>query len=380
MKRPYYIFSSGRLQRHQNTLYLRRFEDDDQAPRDLDLDHAAFHAGCVVEDVEGVGEEACDEVPDDGPYQPRPTLAKRPIPVEDVEAIYLFGECEFNARLFNFLGKSRVPLHFFNWFGFYTGSYWPRQQVVSGKTIIAQALLYADPLRRVELARLLVEGASWGLLKTLRYYGAPSRGRDLKAPIESIETLRAQLPGARTVEEVMGYEGTMRALYYQAWPQMFAAPWAEFEKRVRRPPDNPINALISFGNSLCYTLCLSELYRTALNPAISVLHQPGDRRFSLALDLAEIFKPSLVDRLIFRLVNNGEIQPKHFDADLNFCYLKEAGRKLFVAAWDEKLRDTFEHRTLKRRVSYRHLVRLECYKLQKHLLGVQPYQPFKCWW
>jgi CRISPR-associated protein Cas1 len=172
----------------------------------------------------------------------------------------------------------------------------------------------------------------------------------------------------------------MRATYYRAWPGMFAAPWAEFEKRVKRPPDNPINALLSFGNSLCYTLCLSEIYRTALNPTISVLHQPGDRRFSLALDLAEIFKPALVDRLIFKLVNNGEITPKHFDASLNFCYLKEEGRKVFVNAWDAKLRDTFEHRTLKQRVSYRRLVRLECYKLQKHLLDFGTYEPFKCWW
>ena len=110
------------------------------------------------------------------------------------------------------------------------------------------------------------------------------------------------------------------------------------------------------------------------------MHQPGDRRFSLALDVAEIFKPILVDRLIFKLVNNGQLRPQHFDERLNFCYLQEEGRKIFVTAWDEKLRNTFEHRTLKKRVSYRHLVRLECYKLQKHILGIEAYQPFQCWW
>jgi CRISPR-associated protein Cas1 len=375
MKRPYYIFSSGRLQRHQNTLYLRPFEDASEAPVGLELEDAAFHGGCTLEDG------AIDESPlDDGPYQPRPTLAKRPLPIEDIEAVYLFGECDLNARFFNFLGKSRVPLHFFNWFGFYTGSYWPRQEVVSGKTTIAQALLYADPKKRVDLARRIVEGASFNIVKTLRYYGAASRGRDLTSYIDTIEGIRAQLGGAGDIETVMGYEGTMRATYYRAWPTMFAAPWAEFEKRVKRPPDNPINALVSFGNSLCYTLCLSEIYRTALNPTISVLHQPGDRRFSLALDVAEIFKPALVDRLILKLVNNGELTPKHFDATLNYCYLKEDGRKIFVEAWEEKLRTTFEHRSLKRRISYRHLVRLECYKLQKHVLGFQTYEPFKCWW
>jgi len=240
--------------------------------------------------------------------------------------------------------------------------------------------LYADGTKRTGLARGLVEGASFNILKNLRYYGAPSRGKDVSTYIADIEHLRAQLPGAPDVESVMGLEGAIRAAYYKAWPSIFSAPWAEFEKRVKRPPDNPINALVSFGNSLCYTLVLSEIYRTALNPTLSVLHQPGARRFSLALDLAEIFKPILVDRLIWKLVNNGELTPKHFDESLNFCSLKEGGRKVFVAAWDERLKTTIEHRNLKKRVFYRHLVRLECYKLQRHFLGIEPYDPFKIWW
>jgi CRISPR-associated protein Cas1 len=178
----------------------------------------------------------------------------------------------------------------------------------------------------------------------------------------------------------MGLEGTMRATYYQAWPLIFSAPWAEFEKRVRRPPDNPINALISFSNSLCYTLALSEIYRTPLSPLISFLHEPGARRFSLSLDIAEIFKPILCDRILFKLVNNGELRPQHFDDKLNFCYLKEEGRKIFLKEWDERLKQTIEHRNLGRKVSYRRLMRLECYKLQKHLLGIETYEPFKIWW
>jgi len=378
MKRPYYIFSSGRLQRHQNTLYLRPFADENEEHSPPELEDAAFHAGCLLEDLD----EPLDELDLDfeEAYHPRETLAKRPIAINDIEAIYLFGEADLNARCFNFLGRSRVPVHFFNYFGFYTGSYWPRQEVVSGFLTVKQALLYADDAKRTVLARGLVEGAGFNILKNLRYYGAPSRGKDVTAYISDIEHLRAQLPGALDVETVMGLEGAMRAAYYRAWPSIFSAPWAEFQKRVKRPPDNPINALVSFGNSLCYTLCLSEIYRTALNPTLSVLHQPGARRFSLALDLAEIFKPILVDRLIWKLVNNGELAPKHFDESLNFCYLKESGRKVFVEAWEERLKTTIDHRNLKKRVSYRHLVRLECYKLQRHFLGIEPYDPFRIWW
>ncbi|RYX83625.1 type I-B CRISPR-associated endonuclease Cas1 [bacterium] len=377
MKRPYYIFSSGRLQRHQNTLYLRQYTDpnDDHSPPELE--DAAFHSGCLLEDLD---DQLAEFDFDEGPYQPRPTLAKRPIAINDIEAIYLFGEADLNARCFNFLGRSRVPIHFFNYYGFYTGSYWPRQEVVSGFLTVKQALLYAHESKRTALARSLVDGASSNILKNLKYYNSPSRSKDVLTFITDIEHLRAQLPAAPDVENVMGLEGAIRAAYYKAWPNIFSQPWAEFQKRVKRPPDNPINALVSFGNSLCYTLVLSEIYRTALNPTLSVLHQPGARRFSLALDIAEIFKPILVDRLIWKLVNNGELAPRHFDESLNFCYLKESGRKIFVEAWEERLRTTIDHRNLKRRVSYRHLVRLECYKLQRHLLEIEPYDPFKIWW
>ncbi len=378
MKRPYYIFSAGRMQRHQNTLYLRPFADADDPLAGDDWNDAAALGGCALEDLEADDLMLVDF--DDSAYSPRPTLAKRPIPVNDIEAIYLFGECDFNSAFFNFLGKNRVPLHFFNYFGFYTGSFWPRQEVISGHTTVHQVLLYANDRKRVDLARLLVEGAAFNILKTLRYYNAASRGRDLSAWIDTIESNRALLPAAADVPTVMGIEGATRAAYYEAWSQIFSPSWAEFQKRVKRPPDNPVNALISFVNSLCYTLCLSEIYRTALNPTISVLHQPGQRRFSLALDVSEIFKPALVDRLIFKLINNGEIQPKHFDQALNFCHLNKAGREIVVKAWEERLRDTFEHRALKRRVSYRRLVRLECYKLQKHMIGMETYEPFKCWW
>jgi len=98
------------------------------------------------------------------------------------------------------------------------------------------------------------------------------------------------------------------------------------------------------------------------------------------MDIAEIFKPIICDQLIFRLINNGEIRPQHFDEKLNFCYLKESGRKIFMQTREDRLKQTIEHRSLGRKVSYRRLVRLECYKLEKHLMGITPYEPFKIWW
>lgn len=131
---------------------------------------------------------------------------------------------------------------------------------------------------------------------------------------------------------------------------------------------------------MCYTMCLRAIHQTQLNPTISYLHTPGERRYSLALDIAEIFKPIIVDRVIFKVLNKKEIQAKHFDKNLNRCVLNNAGKKIFVKAIEDRVMETFLHRRLNRNVSYRHLIKLECYKLAKHLLRLEEYKPFKMYW
>lgn len=147
-----------------------------------------------------------------------------------------------------------------------------------------------------------------------------------------------------------------------------------------RNPDGTDQYADLIREYVCYTACLDAIYHTQLNPTVSFLHEPGARRYSLALDLAEIFKPILIDRLIFRMLNKKEIQSKDFLQELNRCVMKEGGRKAFVQAFDERLKETIQHRSLGRSVSYKHLIKLECYKLQKHLLGMESYKPFKIWW
>ncbi len=177
----------------------------------------------------------------------------------------------------------------------------------------------------------------------------------------------------------MGIEGNTKEVYYKAFPVIIDQE-IEFEKRVKNPPDNMMNALISFLNSMIYTLTLKEIYKTQLNPTISYLHEPGYRRFSLSLDVAEIFKPIFGDRIIFGLLNKKQLTKKHFDKDLNYAYLKEEGRRIVVKELDEKLRKTVYHKTLKKKVSYERIVRLELYKLMKHVMEEDEYKSFKIWW
>lgn len=331
MSRNYYINQSGRLRRKDNTIYLEK-EDNSRVP----------------------------------------------IPVEDVDAFYLYGEIDLNTRLLNFLTQKQVPVHVFNYYGYYSGTYYPREYLVSGFLTVKQVQHYQRKTKRLPIAREFVSAAADNMLRNLRYY--TNRDKDCSQQIERIEAIEESVGDADSIDELMGMEGNIRATYYSALNTILDLD-TPFERRVRRPPDNPINALISFGNSLMYTSCLTELYRTQLDPTISFLHEPGDRRFSLSLDLAEIFKPVIVDRLIFRLFNRQQLQEsRHFSEELGGCYLNETGRRIFLQAYDEQLKQTIEHRKLKRKVSYQRMIRMECYKLIKHLTDMEPYQAFRAWW
>ena len=330
MKQNFYIFNNGRLRRQENTIF---FEKEDGS--------------------------------------------KSVIPIENTEAIYAFGEIDFNTKLFNYLAQKGISVHVFNYYGFYSGSYYPRETLNSGQLLVKQVSHYTSRQKRITLARAFVEAASFNILKNLRYYN--NRGKGLSEYIDAIENLRPQIEEADAVEVLMGIEGNIRNTYYKAWPTIIDSD-IEFERRVKQPPDNMINALISYLNSMVYTTCLGEIYHTQLNPLISYLHEPGDRRFSLSLDVAEIFKPIFSDRIIFTLLNRQQITDKDFMKEVNFCYLNEKGRKTVIREYDERLKTIITHKKLDRQVSYRHLIRLECYKLVKHLIGEQVYEGFKIWW
>ena len=131
---------------------------------------------------------------------------------------------------------------------------------------------------------------------------------------------------------------------------------------------------------LIYTKALSEIDKTQLDPTISYLHEPGVRRYSLCLDLTEVFKPLIGDRLIFSLLNRRQITEDSFTKELNFMHLKQDASRLIVAEFENRLKKTIMHRELGRKVSYQYLMRLEAYKLIKHLIGEKEYEGFRIWW
>ncbi|MDF7822033.1 type I-B CRISPR-associated endonuclease Cas1b [Runella sp. MFBS21] len=334
MKKSYYLFNPGRLSRKDNTL-------------------------CFVP-VDEQGHEG----------------QARYIPVEGVDNLYCFGSLDANSAMYNFLGKNHVSVHFFDYYEHYTGSFMAKDYLLAGKMQVEQTRYYLSDKKRMVVARTFVEGAAFNMSKNLKYY--QGRGKDVAKSLGQIENYSSLIAEAGNIAELMGIEGNIRQAYYGAFGEIITD--FEMGTRSKQPPQNEVNALISFGNMMCYTVCLDQIYHTQLNPTISFLHEPGARRYSLALDLSEIFKPLLVDRTIFTVLNKKQIQANDFRQDVNRCVLKESAKKTFVQAFEERLKETFKHRSLGRNVSYKHLVKLECYKLQKHLLGIEVYKPFKMMW
>ncbi|TDT67029.1 CRISPR-associated Cas1 family protein [Hypnocyclicus thermotrophus] len=303
--------------------------------------------------------------------------SEKVIPIETVKEIYIMGEVNVNSKLMTFLSQNSIILHFFNYYGFYSGSYYPKEKLVSGSLLVKQVEHYRSKEKRVELAREVLKSASYNIKRNLRYYN--ERGRDLEDEIKTIKNLRKHLDRQNEINELMGVEGNIREGYYRAWNKIVNQD-INFEKRVKHPPDNMINSLLSYVNSLVYTTVLSEIYHTQLNPTISFLHEPSTKRFSLSLDIAEIFKPILGERMIFSLLNKNMINEDSFEKEMNSLYLKDSARKVILQKYDSRLKQRIRHKVLKKNVSYRYLIRLECYKIIKHILGEKNYEGFKIWW
>jgi len=298
------------------------------------------------------------------------------IPIEKIHSVYCLGEISINSKLLTYLSRKNIILHFFNYYGYYTGSFYPRDYLVSGDIIVKQVKHYLDPEERIFIAKEIVSSTIYNILRILEHYR--KHNKDIKSEILKIRECDQKINSAKSIEELMQIEGESWRYYYQTFSKVLN--FFEFQSRVRRPPDNEINCLISFLNSLLYTAVLTELYHTQLNPSVSYLHEPFVRRFSLALDISEMFKPLIVGRSLFNLVNKRIIKEENFRKDLNSCLLNDSGKRIVLKEFDGRLSLTVDHPSLKRRVSYKRLFRLEGYKLVKHCIGDTKYKGFRMWW
>ena len=296
------------------------------------------------------------------------------IPIENTKEIYCLNEISLNSKLLDFFGKNNIVVHFFNYYGGYSGSFYPRNQYNSGKLLVKQVEKFKD--NRIEIAKAIVKGIGVNIDEVLYHYYKHGKS-EVKECIDWIrENLYKLVDKTESIKELLAYEGEIWMRFYSMF-QYFINEDFILDKRVKRPPDNPINALISFGNTLLYTKTISAIYRTHLDQRISFLHEPSEGRFSLSLDISEVFKPVIVYKTIFDLVNNKRIQvAKHFEKSLNYCILNEEGRQIFIESFENRIESTFLHTKLNRKISYRTAIKLDCYKLIKNILENKEFVTF----
>lgn len=296
------------------------------------------------------------------------------IPIENTKEIYCMNEVSVNTKLLDFLAQNNVVVHFFNYYEGYSGTFYPKNQYNSGRLLVKQVEAYNTA--RMVIAKAIVKGIGINIYEVLYHYYKHDK-KEVKQVLDWIrEEFYYSVEKADNVKELMSVEGEVWMKFYATF-QFFLPQDFIMNKRVKRPPDNPINALISFGNTLLYAKTVSAIYRTHLDQRISFLHEPSEGRFSLSLDMSEVFKPAIVYKTIFDLVNNRRLQvEKHFDKKVNYCLLNEEGRKIFIEAFETRIESVFLNNKLKRKITYRTAIKLDCYKLIKFIMEDKEFQPF----
>lgn len=292
------------------------------------------------------------------------------IPVTDIQDLVAFDHVDVNTSAMSLLSRNGITLHVLDHYGNHAGHFAPAESMASAAVVRRQVEITADTTQRMTIARALVQATAHNLRWAL--------DTDLLNP--ALETLNAKLPDCGDPDAVMGQEGNFRRTAWAVLDTQLPA-WLRLDGHTRRPPTNAGNAFVSYLNSIVYARVLTALRSTPLHPAIGFLHADTDRRRNtLALDLAEPFKPLFTERLLRRAAAQKTLKPSDFETEVGRASLSRNGRKKVAGMVKEELATTVFHRSLKRKVSYEELIHLEALKLVRLCLEGKPYKPFRPWW
>ncbi|SCK12520.1 CRISPR-associated protein, Cas1 family [Streptomyces sp. WMMB 322] len=299
----------------------------------------------------------------------RPDGSPVRIPVTDIRDLVAFDHVDINTSVMSLLSRHGVILHVLDHYGNHAGHFAPSESMSSAGVVRRQAELTSVRQTCLPIARSLVLATAENLRWVL--------GEGLDQPLNA---LRTALEECEDSAQIMGQEGNFRRTGWSVLDTQLPS-WLRLEGRSRRPPTNAGNAFISYLNALVYARALTALRSTPLHPAIGFLHADTDRRRNtLALDLAEPFKPLFAERLLKRAAAQKTLKPSDFETEVGRASLSKEGRKKVSALMKAELATTIYHRSLKRKITYEELIHLEALKLVRLCLEGTPYKPFRPWW
>lgn len=291
--------------------------------------------------------------------------------LKDVSQLVLLGNVSVSPQTIHLLCQSEIPIvHFSTGHWFYG--------VTRGITLrnaydrAAQFEAAQDPARVLAFSRAVVAAKGSNQRTLLRRNAKP---RPANAIVE-IATLLRKVAVTRGVDELRGFEGSVAAKYFQHFdrllnPRDFDPKW-DFNGRNRRPPRDPVNALLSFGYALLAKECTVALLAEGLDPWWGLFHKPRHGRPAMALDLMEEFRPVVVDSAVITAVNTGMVTTRSFKRSASECALTASGRRSFIRAYEGRLDQLVTHPAFKYRCSWRSIIRLQARVFSRWLRGDVP--------
>lgn len=290
------------------------------------------------------------------------------IPVEAATLISVYSDIVLSSNFIQFAADHKLTIRFHDRKGECIGSFCPSNTKMSVKSTIAQSLLYSDAKKRLQLAKKIIIASTQNIKYNIQYYNRRYEKINLTEAVKAIADFKTMMNEADSIEQLLLIEARMRETYYSCFDSILHADGFKFERRSRRPPKNEVNALISFGNTILYGYIADAITKTDLDIRIAFLHSANRRSQSLNLDIAELFKLIIVDRLIFSLVNKHIIvAQKHFIAyDDGAVLLNSDGKRTFLSSFKDKLSQRIDIKGIK--LSYEQLIDREVQNIRRHIL------------
>jgi len=321
---------------------------------------------------------------------------KQRIPLHKVDDVVVMGEITMTASAIYLLLGKNIEIHFLNTYGHFKGCLSPPL----GKNSLlrmAQHRAHNDLSKRCELARRFVIGKLSNQRTMLQRYNRRQSDAELSQEIDRIgnlirllETLNIQVETVQQLatgdsgitgtplEMILGLEGAGSAAYFHCFGKLLAdqEQWP-FSGRVKRPPTDPVNALLSYGYSILTSQVGSAIQIAGFDQYVGYLHSSTYGRPALALDLMEEFRPLIVDSVVLTLLNNRMLSPNDFIVEIGAYRLKKEPRKVFLTRFEERLNEEVTHPVFGYKVKYRRCIELQARLIAKYLTGeIAEYPPF----
>ena len=258
------------------------------------------------------------------------------VPAMTVEQVVVTGNVTLTTPALAYLLDRGVETVLLSVEGRYRGRLVPPESGY-GALRAAQARVAADPAATLRLARRFVQGKRANQRTMLMRYHRERPRPEVAAAVEVLGGCLARLERVQGMGSLHGVEGTGSAAYFQAFRALLKQDLG-FVARARRPPTDPVNAMLSFGYTLLLHNVQAALHTVGLDPYQGYLHALAYARPSLALDLMEEFRGILVDSVVLRLVNTLAVGPEHFSpTETGGIYLNEEGQRRFLPAFEERM-------------------------------------------